>query len=82
MQTHSLPSNQDELNDLLTETVTAAIEGNLTDTQRVVLYQVAMAVTANELHRIERAAGGTVSAESYPPAHRSHLRLQPRGRHR
>ena len=49
---------------ILTEVAEQAIEGTLTDETRIGVYELALTVAANELHRIERTHNGAVSPES------------------
>lgn len=50
--------------EILTQAATAAIDGEMDDTTRVSLYQLALTVASEELFRIEEMLGGTVNPGS------------------
>ena len=69
--------SSDKIEAILTIAATAAIDGTMTDNNRVAMYRLAMTVTANELHRIEQNAPGTVSPESLILLHQVALLCDP-----
>jgi hypothetical protein len=54
---------EDYLISVLARTAKAAVEGSLTDNDRVVLYRLALTAAAEEFYRIESNGGGGVSPE-------------------
>ena len=64
MTSTSKPQQEDYLASILARTSKAALEGKLSDEDRVALYRLALTIAAHEFHRIEANSGhGLVSPE-------------------
>lgn len=53
----------DEVEQIIEAGIQDALDGNLTDAHRVRLLRLALALAANEFHRIEKTTSGSVSPE-------------------
>lgn len=69
--------DNNKIRDILIRSAEAALDGTMTDTDRVALYNLAMTIAAEELYRVEQRVPGVVSPESLTMLHQVALLCDP-----